>query len=283
MVWRDLLQQKDEVLTSPWVGGRSLRSRGRTWTIRGKLPKEHGWHEFSLDGRKARWAGEAPETPSEALQDSVMGYLVGDRLVPDGVRVEAKPDKLVQSSERVHLIELGLDRFVRVSAGRPCEDGPLIYKGQEFPLGPEDEVLQAFLDAKKNTKHIAGVAPALDVAFRFETWRRVEAERNRREERELLARLVQIDRLGRAQAVHERECAPVETGQFRSVDLDDRVVDPQGKARREQVLDGVHIGALETDGRAPARGVDVIGVRGDPRLVRQIGANEDDAVVRGSG
>jgi hypothetical protein len=81
-----------------------------------------------------------------------------------------------------------LDRFVRISAGRFYEDGPLIYENQEFPLGPEDEVQIAYFDEKPTVNHVVGVAPALDAAFRVETWRRAEAERIRREEEERRAR-----------------------------------------------------------------------------------------------
>jgi hypothetical protein len=88
----------------------------------------------------------------------------------------------------VHLIERGLDRFVRVVAGRTFEGGPLIYEAQEFPLGPEDAVLAAFQDKKPTVDAIPGVAPALDTAFRFETWRRAETDRIRREEAELRER-----------------------------------------------------------------------------------------------
>lgn len=183
MGWRDLLQTPDETIVLPWVGGRSLRTFERTWHLKGKQPAEHGWHTFRLDNRTARWDGPTdPQT--EALSGQVKGYLVGDRLVPDDVRVGRDWAKMAESFEQVHLLEPGLDRFVRVVAGRVCEGGPLIYEGEEFPLGPEDEVLQAFLDEAKNVNAVAEVAPALDGAFRFESWQRAEAERRRREERE---------------------------------------------------------------------------------------------------
>jgi hypothetical protein len=181
MSWRDLLQAEEERLVAPWVGGRSLRSRDRTWTIQGRNPPEPGWHTFKLENRKARWLGVA-DTPNGVLKDQIRGYLVGDRLVPDGVRVS--PENLGALSERIYLIEPGLDRFVRVVAGRFFEDGPLIYEAPEFPLGPEDAVMVAFEDQLPNVNAIPGVSPALDVAFRLESWRREEIERRRREEQE---------------------------------------------------------------------------------------------------
>jgi hypothetical protein len=190
MGWRDLLQATDEKLTSPWLGGRSLRSGEREWGIEGKLPAEQGWYTFKLTGRKAR-VGEPSDPNPNALKHIVKGYLVGDRIVPDDARVDLDPGKIVRYSEPVSLVELGLDRFVRVSAGRIFEDGPLIYQGPEMPLGPEDEVLKAFEDESASVDNIRGVPPALDAAFRMERWQRIEAarrraelERQRREEEE---------------------------------------------------------------------------------------------------
>jgi len=184
MGWKDLLQSSEtETMVSPWVGGRSLRTYTRQWQIDGRLPQEFGWHQFRLIGpRKANWAEPVERSMDIELQQRVSGYLVGDRIVPDRVRVE-NPAVLARHCERVHLIEPGLDRFVRIVAGRFWEDGPLIYDSQEFPLGPEDDVLKSYLDDETSVNHIPGVAPALDAAFRFETWQRAEARRRREEER----------------------------------------------------------------------------------------------------
>lgn len=191
MGWRDLLQKEDERLVAPWLGGRSLRTFDRTWRLQGRLPREHGWYEFQLKAREATLIGPS-EAPHGVLRDFVRGYLVGDRLVPDGVQVPLLTKRgllqdaaqLVKVSEPVSLVEDGLDRFVRVAAGRFFSEGPLIYDSQEFPLGPEDEVLAAYQDDKPTVDAITGVAPALNTAFLFESWRRAEAERIRREEQE---------------------------------------------------------------------------------------------------
>jgi len=71
---------------------------------------------------------------------------------------------------------------VRVSAGRIFEGGPLVYIGQEMPLGPESDVLNAYLDQTKSVDAIPGVTPALDAAFRMESYQRAEAEKRRLEE-----------------------------------------------------------------------------------------------------
>ena len=187
MAWRDLIQTQGETLMAPWLGGRSLRSGPRHWTLDGRLPQEQGWAKFSIDGRKARFVEVCDPRPEDLLF-KVVGYLVGDRLVPQDVRVAPDPKDIVAASEVVHLIEPGLDRFVRVSAGRISEDGPLIYWQQEFPLGPEHEVQAAFLDDKPSVADIREVSPALDAAFRMERWQRVEAARRRAEVEAQLAK-----------------------------------------------------------------------------------------------
>jgi len=150
--------------------------------IDGRLPREFGWYEFSLNGRKAKVKREFPDGAHDVVRRHlVKGYLVGDRVVMDDVRIDPDPAKIINCSERVHLIEPGLDRFVRVVAGRTHEGGPLIYINQEFPLGPEEEVLAAFLDKKESVRRISGVTPALEAAFRMEVWQRTEAAKRRAE------------------------------------------------------------------------------------------------------
>jgi hypothetical protein len=121
----------------------------------------------------------------------VRGYLVGDRLVADDIYIDPDPKRIAKFSEKVFLLDEGLDRFARVCAGRVNKEGPLVYRGLEMPLGQEDQVLEAFLDQKTSITPIKGVSPALDAAFRMESWqrsgaerRRVELERLRREEEE---------------------------------------------------------------------------------------------------
>lgn len=180
MTWRDLLQTNDETIVAPWIGGRSLRVGARSWNIEGELPPEVGWYAFRTAGRKARSTGPA-DAPTGVLRHLVRGYLVGDRLVPDDARVDPDPSKILRASERVVLIEPGLDRFARVAAGRAHEGGPLVYEGLQMPLGPEGDVLGAYLDEAPSLDHVRGVPPALDAAFRMESWRRDEAERRRAE------------------------------------------------------------------------------------------------------
>jgi hypothetical protein len=187
MGWRDLLQTGDEAMVSPWLGGRELRSGARTWTIEGRLPREIGWYNFKLKGRKAT-LDKAADAAGDKLGFEVRGYLVGDNIIGDDVRVDPDPAKIVAFSEPVALLDPGLGRFVRVVAGRPFEGGPLVYKTQDFPRGPEDAVLQAYYDRAASVANIPDVLPALDAAFRMETWTRSETERRRAEaERERAA------------------------------------------------------------------------------------------------
>jgi hypothetical protein len=193
--WKDLIAKGDETVTHPWLGGRTVRSATQTWTLGGPLPQEHGWYTFRIAGRHA--THPVPNEPRpDRLVCIVKGYLVGDRVVPDGARVDPDPKKIVEFSERVHLLEPGLDRFARVAAGRAHEVEPLVYCHQEMPLGSESDVLQAFLDQKPSVQEIKGVPPALDAAFRMEVWQREERRRQI------------VERLG--DGVGRREMAPVD-------------------------------------------------------------------------
>jgi hypothetical protein len=135
---------------------------------------------WKLKGRTAESIKTAdPDT--DVLAHFVHGYLVGDRIVPDDVRVDPDPMQITKYSEQVYLLEPGLDRFVRVAAGRVYPEGPLIYTAQEFPMGPEDAVLNAFLNKEPFITMLAEVTPALDAAFRMEWHQREQAELRRLE------------------------------------------------------------------------------------------------------
>jgi hypothetical protein len=180
MSWRDLLAKPGETTVLPWLEGRTLRSGERIWEIEGRLPREPGWFEWNVGGKKATLS--KPAAPiEEVLQGIVRGYLIGDRLVVDGANVNPEPAKISEQSEPVLLIEPGLDRFARVVAGRISEDGELLFLRQDFPLGPEEEVLAAYRRQAPSVQAIKDVTPALDAAFRMETWQRAEAARRRAE------------------------------------------------------------------------------------------------------
>jgi hypothetical protein len=166
MGWADLLSVDAEV-TLPWIGGHSIVGRGRKWKLSGTLPPELGWHRFSVDGgRRARWLGEGMPDPDFAEgRATVRGYLLGDRMVPDGSAVRPDPWRAFEQTEQVWLVEGGLERFARILAVR--SDGRLIYLRQEFPAGPELEVIEAWQDRRESIDHIPGVTPALQLAFQW--------------------------------------------------------------------------------------------------------------------
>ncbi len=180
MSWRDLLQKPGETTVLPWFGGRSLRSGDRFWYIDGRLPKEHGWYEWTINGNTVCVTVKT-DPKEEVLQKIVRGYLIGDRLVVDGTNVNPTPSKIAEQSEPVLLIEPGLDRFARIVAGRVYEDGELIFIRQDFPLGPEEAVLAAYRNRAETVANIKDVTPALDAAFLMESWQRTEVERRRAE------------------------------------------------------------------------------------------------------
>ncbi len=211
MGWRDHLQTGNETLVGPWVGGRILRSRERSWAIVGRLPREFGWFRWKLKNRAATVDGPVDRDSSQ-LDWKVRGYLIGDRILLDLAKIDPDPRKIVEQSEAVFIIDEGLDKFVRITAGRICEDGPLFYEGLDMPLGPEEDVLGAFLDRASSVSHIPNVTPGLDAAFRMESFQRSEAER-RRAEAERLRREVE-ERIRREE--HRRQIAEtLGTGQGR--------------------------------------------------------------------
>jgi len=179
MSWRDLLQKDEETVTLPWTGGRSLHSKSRVLKLERK-PRDFGWYTFQIQGQKATDPQLADPVP-ELLKKPVDGYLVGDCLVPDDTRIDPDPGKIVNYSERVFLLPDNLDRFARVKAGRVYPEGPLIFMEEVFPLGPEDDVMNAYLDNKTEVHDIPGVVPALDAAFRMEVYQREQAELRRQE------------------------------------------------------------------------------------------------------
>lgn len=184
MSWRELLS-KEQKVEAPWTGGRELRAEGRTFKIDGRLPEEFGWHRFKIGGgRYATWDAPCALTTGTTFFDGIAkitrGYVVGDRLIPDGSSGNLEVDKIWEHTVKVWFIEPGLERFSRGRAGH-YEDGRLIWLGQEFPQGPEYAVMEAFQDRKESVSDIPGVTPALDLAFRFESRQRFLLEERRRQ------------------------------------------------------------------------------------------------------
>jgi len=199
MGWRDLLEEKNKTVIAPWVGGRNIFAEGRKFRLIGNLPEEHGWYCFDvIETRKVRRKKEFvyPDFDWHESYKKREGYLVGDKLIPDDANFVFKIEKIFSETISVDLVEPGLDRFTRILTAE-YENGRCLYVGQEFPLGPETEVMDAFQDRKKTINDIPNVTPALALAFRFESWRRalIEEERRKadeeRQKRERCARLLE--------------------------------------------------------------------------------------------
>ena len=93
-------------------------------------------------------------------------------------------------------------------------------------------------------------------------------------ERELAEGCVLVEHAGLAQDLGEGRGAPVADGDLLGVELDLEVVDPAAVDRREEVLDGVDVGAvLRQAGAAEAR-YGVVARRGEARAVREVDADE---------
>jgi hypothetical protein len=184
MGWKDQLAQGVETIILPWAGGKHLRSGARMWTLE-SMPREHGWYEFAVTTRRTAVMNGPADPQPDLLSHLQLGYLAGDLLVPSGTSlVYGTVEALLAMCPYVHLIESGLPRFCRISAGRTYENGPLFYRRQEMGCGAEEEVTAAFQERRDSADSIGGVPPALRVAFRVETWKREQTERRRREEQE---------------------------------------------------------------------------------------------------
>jgi len=187
--WESLLSQPDEEIIIPWLGGKKITRGARTWNLK-RTPREFGWYRFAIDGsRRARLIGPAELDPDfEEGHPLVRGYIVGNRLIPDGARVPT-PDKFAEETEQLYLVEEGLSRVERGYAAR-LSDNKLVFLSTEFGLGPEDAVIEAYQDRKASVADIPEVPPALDLAFRWMTRQReLEEERERRMEAERIRRV----------------------------------------------------------------------------------------------
>ena len=193
MGWQDLLATTEE-RTFPWAGGKMLSWGSRTWDIKGKTPPEHGWFKFAIDGsRQAVLLSTDIAEPDDRFETVVghrriKGYLVGDRLIPDSAQVNTDPDRMIEQTIPVSLVEPGLDRFTRAVAIKTTYG--TFYVRQEFPQGAEEEVTAAYQDGKESLDGIKGVTPALELAFKWTRQqvilaaKRAEEARKRREESE---------------------------------------------------------------------------------------------------
>lgn len=197
MGWKDLVAEPGEgFAVFPWLGGRKIHRHGRTWRVIGKLPQEFGWYTFSFaEGRSAALVLIGTE-PVKTSPDSeywtglthTSGYVIGDRFIPQKARVDPDPDKLVEQTVPIYLLEPGLNRFSFVEAIFDPENR-LIYTQPLFSSMADEMVRWAFVEKKESVNDIPGVTPPLDLAFRFACQqRRLLEERRAERERQRLER-----------------------------------------------------------------------------------------------
>lgn len=202
MSWTDLLEETDpEERVLPWYGYPRVHDHQRSWTISGPKPPEHGWFRFSTPGgRSCELLSPEPQEPDPEWGIGhvvIHGYLIGDRMVYDNIPMVTSD--ISRCTVRAFCVPLGLERFARASFAR-CFEGP-VFLSQEFPLGPEQEVIEAYQDRKESVNDIPGVTPALDLAFRWCSHQRRRAEERRAE----LERLRQEEERKRAEEERVRK------------------------------------------------------------------------------
>lgn len=182
MSWQDLLAEDNETIVAPWIGGNTVYANDRTFRIKGRRPNEFGWYSFELVGARGVKVIESaePDMDWEESHSSTVGYLIGDRLVADDVGFKIDPEDIYRHGIRVNILEAGLDMFSRIRVAN-YEDKFYVYVGEEFPLGPESQVFEAFEDRKDTIADIPEVVPSLDLSFRYEVYRRAEVEERRAE------------------------------------------------------------------------------------------------------
>jgi hypothetical protein len=189
--------QPQENKTLPWLGTQRVFGPKAIYRLR-ETPDEFGWYEWRIIGRSVVCVDSTDPPDEWPTRSVVSGYLVGRAIVPD-----SSSANVINQAKNLHLIEDGLPRFCRVEAVR-WFDAKLIYRQQDFALGPEDEVQEAYEDRLESVDHVAHVPPALDLAFRLETLHRHEVEeRQRRVEAERRQRQAELEARIRRQAEHE--------------------------------------------------------------------------------
>lgn len=201
-IWQQLIQNGNVNITLPWLGGNKLYKKAQSWDLKGPNPREFGWYQFKQDQKNLKWIESDPiEVQEESFLDLCTGYLVGDRLILDGVSADKSPQILLEEAIKIYIVPNYLERFSRIKAGRFSYKGSFVFVSQEMNIGPEIDVNEAFLSRKESIINIKCVSPALDAAFNLETWQRKEVERKRKE---LLQKLEEEDKKRKAEEARRK-------------------------------------------------------------------------------
>lgn len=164
----------------PWIGGQKVISHGMRAFRLTENPTHHGWWKFEVKSTRA--------TPLEELEYSGwdspptgahrwVGYIVGNRIIHDDLMHVSDPEMLWNTGILLNLVPGNLDLFSRAEVF--FHGTEYVYFEQQWGSEVDDLVREAFEDRAESISHIKGVSPALETAFRFETWRREKVEERR--------------------------------------------------------------------------------------------------------
>lgn len=241
MSWRQHLQGH-EVLTLPWWGCGVVHAGETTYRLRGPRPRQHGWYRFRPHGRYCEVVGEAEPCPEWGRwMAKQLGYVVGDRLVPDSARVNVSADRFIYETQPLYCVDETLERFTHVIAASTPTG--LVYRERSMLDGAEQQVREAYEDRRQ---HLSGIpaSPALVLAFRWSTLRRQAAEQRRLDAERLdeIRRVIQLAETARgrrALAAHDFEAAARSALQVSGAELlsvrgsgDERIVRYRFRGRR---------------------------------------------------
>jgi hypothetical protein len=224
MSWQAFLQPEEgELRVLPWVEGSEVCDHERWWAIDGRRPREVGWYQFRVNGRRVKLASKEPVEPDQDLLEKgaqTLGYLIGDWLIPEGSLTDIFGEKgeldllkVTTQAIQVFCVEGGLERLAKVRVSKML-NGSAIYFRQEWPGDPEERAIQAYQDRKDSLAEVPGVTPPLNVAFRWLT------ENRRRQE----AHEAQLEELRRQEEERLRREAEAEAARLQKEAEVDRVV-----------------------------------------------------------
>lgn len=177
--WMNLLQS-ETTRTLPWVGGEQVHAPDRIFRLEGKRPREFGWYDFKVQGGRKIQLSSRERRDAPPWSPSARGYVVGDRFISDAAHVDPLNPSMTGQSAYLFGVPEGLGRFARAAVW-VSSDKHTIFLSEEWPTGPEAEVEEVFQDRGTDLRAIKGVTPALELAFRWQSYQRLQAEEAARE------------------------------------------------------------------------------------------------------